>query len=100
MNMQTITSLEEGINPLSPLGVSRYFVGEEDDYNYGQVGKAFLHIWGVPFLLAFLDIQYSLTYIVAVSFLYSTVFRKKSEEFFGVLSFSIIIIAFFVLSIL
>ena len=90
---------KQTVKTISPAKVSFDFDGYEDEYDYGQVFKAFIHIWIVPFLLAFIDSTNSLVYLGCVSFLYSTVFWKKSSEFWGVLSFSVAIVVLFIVSV-
>lgn len=64
-------------------------VGEEKDYDYGQIGKGAFHAFVVPFLLAFANPAYSLVYLLCAAFLYSTVFRHKSDGFWGTIVFMI-----------
>lgn len=90
---------EQTVKAISPANVSLDFDSYEDEYDYGQVFKAFIHIWIVPFLLAFIDPTNSLVYLGCVSFLYFTVFWKKSSEFWGILSFSVAMVILFIVSV-
>lgn len=88
---------EQGFKNVAPLEVGSNFECDYDEYNYGRIGKAVAHILLIPFLLAFLNIKLPMGYLVCVIFLYSTVFRSQSKEFFGVLSFVIAISAIFII---
>lgn len=78
--------LEEGVENISPFFVGSDFVSDEDEYNYKQVGKAFIHILVIPILLFFIMGPKAVAgYIGFTTFLYATVFRKKSEEYFSIL---------------
>lgn len=60
----------------------------EIEYDYNQLFKAFTHVWLIPFALGLISPLYSIIYIVAVAAMYSTVFRSKSEVFWGVMAFT------------
>lgn len=64
-------------------------IGNEDHYDYGQIGKGVLHAFIVPFLIAFINPAYSLVYLLCAAFLYGTVFRHKSDGFWGTIVFII-----------
>lgn len=98
LNFDLVAS-EQPTQTVSPSNIGLYFEGDEDEYDYGQVFKAFIHVWVVPFLLAFIDPTNSLAYIGCVSFLYFTVFWNKSSEFWAVLGFSVLIILLFIISV-
>ena len=91
--------LEKTANFITPAHVSHDFIRYEEHYDYGQIGKGFIHVYGIPFIIAFFAPQYSLVYIACVALMYSTVFRAKSEGFFTVLGFSVAIIALLVLAV-
>jgi hypothetical protein len=78
--------LEEGIENISPFFVSSDLVSDEDEYNYKQVGKAIIHILVIPILLFYIMGPKAVAgYIGFTMFLYATVFRKKSKEYFSIL---------------
>lgn len=60
----------------------------EYEYDYHQLFKAFIHVWLIPFALGFINPMYSIIYIIIVASMYSTIFRSKSEGFWGVLGFT------------
>lgn len=78
--------LEEGVEKISPLFIGSDLECDEDEYDYKQVGKAFIHVLIIPILLFFLMGPKAVAgYIGFTAFLYATVFRKKSEEYFSIL---------------
>lgn len=60
----------------------------EAEYDYHQLFKAFAHVWIIPLALGFIHPAYSLVYLFIVTVIYSTVFRSKSEGFWGVMAFT------------
>ncbi len=60
----------------------------EAEYDYHQLFKAFTHVWIIPLALGFISPLYSILYIALVALIYSTVFRSKSEGFWGVMAFT------------
>lgn len=84
---------EEGFEEVSPSLVGSNFECDYEEYNYGNVFKAILHIFIIPFIVAIWFPKLSIAWIVFVIFLYSTVYRQNSKEFWGVLSFVILIAA-------
>lgn len=84
---------EEGFEKISPAIIGSKFECDYEEYNYGNIFKAILHIFMIPFLIAIWSPKLSIAWIVFVIFLYSTVYRQNSKEFWGVLSFVILIAA-------
>jgi len=80
-------------NPIAPNAIRHDLISSEEDYDYGQIAKGVLHAWIIPFVIGFIDPAYSIVYIACASLLYSTVFRHKSDGFFGALVFGMAIIA-------
>lgn len=60
----------------------------EAEYDYHQLFKALTHVWIIPLALGFIHPAYSIIYILVVTVIYSTVFRSKSEGFWGVMAFT------------
>jgi len=87
---------EDGSKEVSPTLVGSNFECDYEEYNYGNVFKAILHIFIIPFIVAIWFPKLSIAWIVFAIFLYSTVYRQNSKEFWGVLSFVILIAAAFV----
>lgn len=94
---------EQGFENIAPTYVGSNFECDYEEYNYGRIAKGFLHVWFIPFVLYLIFEAVPLVgsmipfvYLVCVTFLYSTVFRKQSDEFFGVLSFTISMIGLFI----
>ena len=94
---------EQGFEDVTPVYVGSNFECDYEEYNYGRIAKGFLHVWIIPFFMYLIfeavplvGPMVPLAYLVCVTFLYFTVFRKQSDEFFGVLAFSILMIGFFV----
>lgn len=83
-------------NPIAPSSVGHDLIRYEEDYDYGQIVKGVIHAWIIPFIIAFIDPAYSLVYIACAGLLYSTVFRDKSDGFFGTVIFSMLMIAMMV----
>lgn len=99
----TAVSNEQGFENLSPSYIGSNFECDYEEYNYSRIAKAFIHIWIAPLiLLAVFGSKVSfgnfipLIYLTCVTFLYSTVFRKQSGEFFGALLFTVLMIGAFV----
>jgi len=84
-------------NSATPAHIGHNFISDDQEYDYGQIGKGIIHVWVIPFLIAFIAAEYSLVYIACVTLLYSTVFRDKSDGFFGVLGISLAIIAIMII---
>ncbi|MDD3597443.1 hypothetical protein [Sulfuricurvum sp.] len=87
---------EERLQAFAPSAAGSNFECDYEEYNYSRIAKAFVHIWVVPLILFVLfesKVSFAhyipLTYIGCVTFLYCTVFKKQSEEYFGVLIFSV-----------
>lgn len=80
---------EKLVYPVAPDRIGQDLVGDEEDYDYGQIIKGIVHAIIVPFLIAFIDPAYSLVYVLCAALLYSTVFRHKSEGFWGTIVFTI-----------
>lgn len=91
MNSEKLT------HPISHDRIAPNLIRDEEDYDYGQIAKGVLHAFVIPFIIAFIDPAYSLTYIACAGFLYSTVFRHKSDGFFGVVVFMFLIIAMMII---
>jgi hypothetical protein len=84
-------------NSATPALIRSNLISDEEQYDYGQIVKGIVHAWIIPFIIAFIDPAYSLVYIACAGFLYSTVFRDKSDGFFGAVVFSMLIIAMMVI---
>lgn len=84
-------------NPITPAAIGGDLISDGEQYDYGQIIKGVIHAWLIPFLIAFIDPAYSFAYIACAGFLYSTVFNDKSDGFFGVVVFSLLIIAMMVI---
>jgi hypothetical protein len=89
--------LEVFTNSTAPSLIAPNFESDVQEYDYGQIVKGIVHAWIIPFIIAFIAPQYSLVYIACAGFLYSTVFRDKSDGFFGAVVFSMLIIAIMVI---
>lgn len=77
---------EKGIEKISPLFVGSDLICDKDEYDYKQVTKAFMHILIIPAIIFFIIGPNAVAgYFGSVSFLYATVFRKKSKEYFSIL---------------
>jgi hypothetical protein len=94
---------EQGFEDVTPVYVGSNFECDYEEYNYGRIAKGFLHVWIIPFFLYllfesvfFVGSMVPLAYLICVTFLYCTVFKKQSDEFFGVLSFTISMIGLFI----
>lgn len=94
-------SNKQGLEEFSPIGVGSNFECDYDEYDYGRIGKAIVHvylipllIWGVfKFLAPEMSLVVAVSYIGCVAFLYLTVFHEKSQEFFGVLIATLLFLA-------
>lgn len=89
---------EDFISPTAPASISVDFVGNEEDYDYAQIGKGVVHAFVIPLILYFVHPQLTLGYVFAASILYGTIFRHKSDGFFGVLVFMISITALMIVA--
>lgn len=94
---------EQGFEDVAPVYVGSNFECDYEEYNYGRIAKGFLHVWIIPFFLYLIfeavphvGQMVPLAYLVCVTFLYFIVFRQQSDEFFGVLLFSILMIGSFI----
>lgn len=91
--------LEQEREEFCPSNIGSDLDSSQDDYNYRNIGKGIVHVWIIPLLLAFFwEPKVSLVYELSVLALYSTVFSYKSEEYFGVLVFSILVAAVMIAS--
>lgn len=90
--------LEKSTKIIAPGLISYDFIGYEEDYDYRKIFKAIIHVWIIPFILAFIDPLNTVVYWGCLTLLYSTVFRYKSDEFWGVSLFTILIALFLIVS--
>lgn len=89
---------EPTVYPIPPYRITVNFESDVEEYNYGQIGKAVVHVLIVPFILAFINPILSSGYVLSATFLYATVFRHKSQEYFGVLTFIILMTIFMIVA--
>lgn len=88
--------LKYGVEKISPSLISSDFIGDEDEYNYEQIGKAIFHVLIIPIILfSIFGAKAVGGYMTTITFLYSTVFFNKSKEYFALLS---VIITLFILA--
>ena len=85
------------IESISPSVVGIDLISYKEDQEDWQIFKGFIHAAVVPFLIAIIAPQYTLVYVACAAFLYGTVFRHKSQGFFGTLIIFIAVIAILIL---
>lgn len=82
---------------ISPDVITVDFICYEEDYKDWQIFKGFIHAAVIPFIIALIAPHYTFVYLVCAAFLYGTVFRYKSQGFFGTLALLIFIAAIVIL---
>jgi len=89
--------LKETINLSTPNGVAIDFITDEENDAYQKAFKGAIHAVIIPLILAFLVSPLVASgYFTTVAFLYGTVFRKKSQGFWGVVAFVFGVIGLFI----
>ena len=79
--------LKETLEPATPNGVAVDLVSDEENNAYQKAFKGAIHAVIIPLILAFLVSPLVASgYFVTVAFLYSTVFRHKSQGFWQVVA--------------
>lgn len=79
--------LKEPISLSTPNGVAVNLVSDEENDAYQEAFKGAIHAVIIPLILAFLlSPLFASGYFVTVAFLYSTVFRHKSQDFWRVVA--------------
>ncbi|MDO9304606.1 MAG: hypothetical protein Q7T77_04715 [Sulfuricurvum sp.] len=79
--------LKETLNLSTPNGVAIDFISYEENDAYQEAFKGAIHAVIIPLILAFLlSPLFASGYFITVAFLYSTVFRHKSQGFWGVVA--------------
>lgn len=80
--------LKETLNLSTPNGVAVDFVSYEENDAYDKAFKGVIHAVIIPLILAFAIMPLAATiYLVTTAVLYGTVFRHKSQGFWGVVAF-------------
>ena len=77
--------LKEPLEILPPSAVGDDFVGEGEEREAYEYFKGVIHA-AAPFVIGIISVKVALIYFLCVFVLYSTVFRKKSEGFFGAIA--------------
>jgi len=75
--------LEETLNLSTPNGVAINFETYEDYDTYDKAFKGAIHAILIPFILAWVSPVLASGYLITAAFLYGTVFRHKSQGFWG-----------------
>lgn len=89
--------LKEAINLSTPNGVAIDFIPYENNDAYDKAFKGAIHAVIIPLILAFAIMPSAATiYFVTAAVLYGTVFRHKSQGFWGVVAFVFGIIGLFI----
>lgn len=80
--------LKETLNFSTPNGVAVDFVSYEENDAYNKAFKGVIHAILIPLLLGWVVTPIAATiYFVTAAVLYGTVFRHKSQGFWGILAF-------------
>ncbi|MCL4431565.1 MAG: hypothetical protein M1300_04505 [Epsilonproteobacteria bacterium] len=70
---------------VSPDRISVDLVTAKEDRAYEEATKGFIHAFVVPFILSWIHPLVATVYLVTAAVLYSTVFRHRSQGFWGVI---------------
>lgn len=92
--------LKETINLSTPNGVAVDFVSYEENDAYNKAFKGATHALIIPLILAFAIMPLAATiYFITAAVLYGTVFRHKSQGFWGVVGFVLSISALLIVAV-
>lgn len=80
--------LKHPIKLSTPNGVAVDFVSDEENDAYDKAYKGVIHAILIPLILGWVVAPMAATiYLVTAAVLYGTVFRHKSQGFWGILAF-------------
>lgn len=89
--------LKETLNLSTPNGVAVDFVSYEDNDAYDKAFKGVIHAILIPLMLGWVVAPIAATiYLITAAVLYGSVFRHKSQGFWGTLVFVFGIIGLFI----
>lgn len=89
---------KETTSLFSPDRIGVDLVTTEEDNTYTEATKGFIHAFVIPFILMWIHPLVATAYFGTVAVLYSTVFRKRSQGFWGTVLFVMLIGALLVVS--
>ncbi len=78
--------LEETLCLSTPNGVAIDFETYEENDTYDKAFKGAIHAILIPFILAWISPIVASGYLLTAAFLYGTVFRHKSQGFWGIVA--------------
>lgn len=89
--------LKETLNLSAPNGVTVDFVSDEENDAYNKAFNGVVHAILIPLILGWVVTPIATTiYLVTAAVLYGTVFRDKSQGFWGVVAFVFGIVGLFI----
>jgi hypothetical protein len=89
--------LKETINLSTPNGVAIDFITDEENDAYQKAFKGAIHAILIPLILGWVITPIAATiYLITAAVLYGSVFRHKSQGFWGVVAFVFGIIGLFI----
>lgn len=89
--------LKKTINLSTPNGVAVDFISYEDNDAYNKAFKGVIHAILIPLILGWVITPIAATiYLITAAVLYGSVFRHKSQGFWGVVAFVFGIIGLFI----
>lgn len=75
---------------ISPDGISVNLVTAEENRAYTEATKGFIHAFLIPFILSWIHPLVATAYFATAAVLYSTVFRHRSQGFWGTVAFVVL----------